>query len=167
MKTLLIVYHTQSGASAALARAVREGACAEAGVEPAAEPGVEPEMEPGLNVRLLRAWDCGARDLLAATGVVLLAAETSGSVSGGMKDFLDRVFYPLHAAGKVLPYALVISAGNDGRGARAQVQRIVSGIPLREIMPPLICRGEVTESQREQCREIGIAFAAGLTMGIF
>jgi len=62
---------------------------------------------------------------------------------------------------------LVVSAGNDGRNARAQVQRILSGIPFTEATPPLICRGAVREQHSSECRELGQALAAGLEMGIF
>ncbi len=156
MTSLLIVYHSQSGASAELARAL----CA----------GAEPEVAEAvgeITLRVLRACDCGTRDLLEAGAVVLVAAENSGALSGGMKDLLDRVFYPLIDHRCVLPYALVISAGNDGRNASRQAQRILSGIPFREVMPALICRGEVRDEHRTQCRELGAALAAGLAMGIF
>ncbi len=151
MKSLLIVYHSQSGACAELARSVWQGAIEEGGVA----------------VQLRRAWDCSARDLLSASALVLVAAENSGSLSGGMKDLLDRVFYPLIDHRCVLPYALVVSAGNDGRSAEAQARRILSGIPFTEAQPALICRGEVNQSHRQQCGELGAALAAGLAMGVF
>ncbi|MFU8765558.1 MAG: flavodoxin [Haliea sp.] len=151
MRSVLIVYHSQSGASAQLARACFTAA---ASVE---------EMQ----VRVLRAWDAGSADLLAADGLVLVGAENSGSLSGGIKDFLDRTFYPVGEAGRVLPYALLLSAGNDGRGAREQARRILSGYPLSEAMEPLICRGEVSAEHRLQAAELGAAFATGVEMGIF
>lgn len=151
MKTLLIVFHSQSGASAQLARAVWQGAREEGSVE----------------VRVMRAWDCGTLELKEAHGLALVAPENSGALSGGLKDFLDRIFYPAIERQLVLPYALVVSAGNDGRNARSQVQRILSGIPFTEATPALICRGEVTEQHRHECRELGQALAAGLEMGIF
>ena len=95
------------------------------------------------------------------------AAENSGTLSGGMKDFLDRVFYPSIARGLVMPYAVVLSAGNDGRGAARQVQRILSGIPLVPAAEPLILRGEVSTAHLAAARELGQAVAAGLLMGIF
>jgi len=151
MKRLLIVFHSQSGASAELARALWQGA----------------QEEDSVDVIAQRAWDCGSIQLCTADAVALVAAENSGALAGGMKDFLDRCFYPAIEAQLVLPYALVLSAGNDGRGAERQVQRILSGIPLREATPPLICRGAVSEQHRQQCRELGQALAAGLEMGIF
>lgn len=156
MKTLLIVFHSQSGASAQLARALWQGACDECD-----------KVEGGAEVRVRRAWDCGTADLQDADALVLVAPENAGYLSGGMKDLLDRVFYPSIDRRLVLPYALVISAGNDGRNAEGQLQRILSGIPFTEATPALICRGEVTDEHRSQCRELGQALVAGLEMGIF
>ena len=151
MGTLLIVYHSQSGASASLARAAWQGARNEAGITAAAR----------------RAWDAGTDDLAAADGLLLVAAENSGTLSGGMKDFLDRTFYPAIDRGLVLPCTAIISAGNDGRGALAQMQRILSGYPFPVAAEPLILRGEVTPAHLEAATELGQAFAAGLEMGIF
>ena len=150
MKTLLIVYHSQSGTSAKLARAAWHGACREADID----------------VALMRAWDAGTADLARAHGVLLVASENSGALCGNMKDFLDRTFYPAIARGLILPYALVVSAGNDGRGARLQAERILSGYPFPPAAEPIILRGEFCLAHERACDELGHAFAAGLSMGI-
>lgn len=151
VKSLLIVYHSQSGASARLARAAWHGA----------------RQETGVDVTALRVWDAGTGDLSRADGVLLVLAENSGAMSGGMKDFLDRTFYPAIDRALVLPYALLISAGNDGRGAVRQAQRILSGYPFPPAAEPMILRGEVSAAHLQASEELGQAFAAGLAMGIF
>jgi NAD(P)H-dependent FMN reductase len=151
MAGLLIVYHTQSGSCARLAAAAARGALSEGSVA----------------VTLRRACEAGVADLAAADGLLLVAAENSGTLSGGAKDFLDRVFYPAIERGLVKPYGLLVSAGNDGRGAAAQAQRILRGIPFTAAAEPLILRGEVDEEQLAAARDSGMALAAGLGMGIF
>ncbi len=151
MKSFLIVYHSQSGSSARLARAAWQAA----------------KTEEGVDVTLLRAWDAGTTDLRDADGLLLVAAENSGTLSGAMKDFLDRSFYPAIDAGLVLPCGLLFSAGNDGRGASAQAQRILSGIPFTLAAEPVICRGEVSDEHLQQPADLGQRLAAGLVMGIF
>lgn len=151
MPGLLIVYHTQSGSCARLAAAAAAGAREEGSVE----------------VTLRRACDAGVADLAEADALLLVAAENSGTLSGGAKDFLDRVFYPAIERGLVKPYALLVSAGNDGRGAVAQVERILRGIPLTAAAAPLILRGGVSEEHLATARDSGTALAAGLGMGIF
>lgn len=151
MKQLLVVYSSQSGASAQLARAAAAAALEEAVVE----------------VIVRRAADASVQDLQSAAGVLLVAAENSGSLAGGMKDFLDRVFYPAIGHALVLPYALLVSAGNDGRGAVTQAQRILSGVPFTEAAEPLILRGDIGPPHLAQASDLGRALAAGLEMGIF
>ena len=151
MKSLLIVYHSQSGASAQLARSAWRGA----------------QNEEGVATHVLRVWDAAVAELQQADGLLLVAAENSGALSGGMKDFLDRTFYPAIARGLVIPYAFLASAGNDGRGAVQQLQRIMSGYPFPAAAEPLILRGEVTKAHQQASEEFGTAFAAGLAMGIF
>jgi flavorubredoxin len=150
-KSLLIVYHSQSGASLQLALAARRGA----------------QREDSVVVNWQRAWDAGLEDLQACDAVLLVAAENSATVAGGMKDFLDRTYYPAQAASLTLPCALIVSAGNDGRGAIQQVQRILSGFPLKSVAEPLVCRGEVNPAQLESCAELGHTLSAGLSLGIY
>lgn len=149
--SLLIVYHTQSGSCARLAQAAAAGA----------------SQEQGASVILRRACDAGICDLEHTAGLLLVAAENSGSLSGGSKDFLDRIFYPAIERELAIPYALLVSAGNDGRGAVQQAQRIFRGIPFSEATEAQIFRGEVSRQHLDLARETGQALAAGLIMGIF
>lgn len=151
MSLLLIVYHTQSGSCAALARAARDGA----------------SLEESVQVVVRRACDAGVEDLAAADGLLLVVAENSGSLSGACKDFLDRVFYPAIDRAIVLPYALLVSAGNDGRGAVQQAERILRGIPMKPVSEAQIFRGEPQSRHLLLAREAGQGLAAGLSMGIF
>ncbi len=151
LKHLLIVYHSQTGNTQAMAEAVGRGAGREEGVE----------------VRLLRALQANLDDLLWADGLLLGTPENFGYMSGALKDFLDRTYYP--AQGKVdgLPYAVFISAGNDGTGALSNIQRIAKGYPLKQVMEPVIARGEVTSEDLDRCEELGETLATGVALGIF
>lgn len=151
MKSLLIIYHSQSGSSARLAQAAWNGA----------------KTEEGVTVAVKRAWDAGVHDLARADGVLFVLAENSGYMAGDMKGFLDRIFYPAIARGLVLPYALMVSAGNDGRSAVRQAKTILSGIPFKAASEPMIFRGEVTQAHLDNSKELGQALAVGLEMGIF
>ena len=66
-----------------------------------------------------------------------------------------------------LPYAVFISAGNDGTGALGSLQRIARGYPLREIQEAIIARGELDDDVLARCEELGMAVAAGLELGVF
>ncbi|TCO75663.1 flavodoxin [Chromatocurvus halotolerans] len=151
MKTLLIAYHSQSGASAALALAAAAGARASG----------------ELAVRCGRCADLGSADLARVDALLLVCAENNGRLNGGAKDFLDRIFYPTIARGLVLPYGLLISAGSDGQGAVAEAQRIFKGIPFTPATEPQILHGLPDAQALDVAREFGEAFATGVAMAIF
>ncbi|MDH5673079.1 MAG: NAD(P)H-dependent oxidoreductase [Myxococcales bacterium] len=168
MKHLLIVYHSQSGNTEALAHAAAEGAAREA---------------EAVQTRLLRAVEAGLEDLRWAHGLLLGTPENFGFMSGMMKDFFDRTYYPARGRIAALPYALFVSAGNDGSGAVREIERIARGYPFKKIAEPLIAKSGVTEEMRdrepegfrlavteaqlEAARELGHTMAAGLGFGIF
>ncbi len=151
MKHLLIVFHSQSGNTEKMANAVLHGARAE-------------EIED-VEVRMLRAFDAGVDDLLWAEALILGTPENFGYMSGGMKDFLDRTFYPCEGKLEGMPYAIFISASNDGTGAVNAIERIANGYAFRRIQQPLIARGKITAEHLQKCGELGMAVAAGLEIG--
>ena len=120
-----------------------------------------------MELRCLRAQTADAEDLLWANGLILGTPENFGYMSGAMKDFFDRTFYEVEGKLSPLPYALVIGAGNDGTGAVRAIKRIANGYPFSEVQTPIISAGEVTADHLAQCRDLGMAFAAGLSLGIF
>ena len=151
MKHLLIVFHSQTGHTEQMANAVYHGA-------------TSGDID-GVDVRLRGAFDAGVDDLLWADAVILGTPENFGYMSGGMKDFLDRTFYPCEGKLEGMPYALFISAGNDGTGAVGAIQRIANGYAFRQVQDPLIVKGDVTAEDLERCEELGMAVAAGLEIG--
>ena len=152
-KALLVVYHTQTGRTGRLAEAVREGA-------------TDPLIE-NVQVRVRTAREAGAEDLFWAQALLLGTPENFGYMSGGMKDFLDRTFYAVEGKLQPLPYAIFISAGNDGRGALRAIRRIAGGYPFVEVQSPVIARGDVQDCHLQSCRELGMTLAAGLEAGIY
>ena len=163
MKTLLIVYHTQTGGSLQMARAAAAGASGEAAV----------------STPLLHAPDAGPDDVLTADGYLFVTPENLGAMSGLLKDFFDRCYYPALDRVNGRPYASLICAGNDGSNAARQIARIATGWRLKAIAEPLvICThaqtpeaiGQakiITATDLERCRELGEALASGLAIGIF
>ncbi len=153
MKHLLIVYHSQTGHTLAMAEAVLRGARSE-------------EID-GVETCMLSAGDAGPEHLLRADALILGTPENFGYMSGAMKDFLDRTYYPCEGKVESLPYAIFISAGNDGSGALSSIQRIARGYPLRAVQEPIIARGDTTDAVLAACEELGMAMAAGLEMNVF
>ena len=153
MPRLLIVAHVPSDNTSRLRDAVVEGARA--------------ADAAGLETVALSPFDTGPDEVLAANAVVLGTTENLGYMSGAMKDFFDRCYYPCLDQTEGLPYGLYVRAGHDGTGTRRGVETIVTGLRWRAVQEPLVCRGDWDESFIDKCRELGIAMAAGLDLGIF
>lgn len=117
--------------------------------------------------RALPALEAGVVDLLWAHGLLIGTPEHFGYMSGAVKDFMDRTFYPVENQVDGLPYAVFVSAGNDGTGAVNAIERIAVGYKWRRIAEPLIARGDLTPEDIQRCRELGQTMAAGLAFGIF
>ena len=116
---------------------------------------------------MLRAFDAGLDDLLWCDGILIGTPENFGYMSGAIKDFFDRTYYPAEPYALNRPYGLFISAGNDGTGAVREIDRIMVGYPMKSVAKPLIARGEVSEAHLESAKELGQTLASGLAFGVF
>ena len=161
MAELLIVYYSRTGGS----RQMAEAACVAAREEAA--------------TRLLRADRAGPEDLLNADGYIFCAPENLAAIAGVMKDFFDRCYYPVLGRIEGRPYAQMVCAGSDGGNAVRQIARIAQGWRLKPVQEPIIicthaqtpeqilAKKVISDDDLEKCREIGLALAAGLSMGVF
>jgi multimeric flavodoxin WrbA len=158
---LLLVYGGHAGGRTDRLRAAAVEGIAAAAAEALAADGTVVEL------RERRALDATVDDLLWAGGVLLGTPEHFGYMSGALKDFFDRTFYPAEGRKEALPVALFVSAGNDGRGTVSAVERIVSGYRWNWVVPPLIVVGEPDAQVIATARELGATVAAGLAAGMF
>ena len=163
-QTLLIVYHSRTGGAQQMAQAVQAGAVS-AGAPVA--------------VRLLQAQAAQPQDLLQAQAFVWACPENLAAISGEMKEFFDRCYYPVgqQLAGRA--YALLVCAGSDGHNAVRQMQRIATGWRLKPVAEPLIvcthaqtpeaimAPKHIARADLDACRALGEAMAGGLALGIF
>ena len=152
-KRLVVVAHAPSENTAKLRDAVLRGARSE-------EVG-------DVDARWIPPLEAGPEDVLASDGIILGTTENLGYMSGALKDFFDRCYYPCLERTERLPYALYIRAGRDGTGTRRAVESIVGGLNWRRIQEPLLCRGTFRDEFVGECEELGMAVAAGLDAGIF
>jgi multimeric flavodoxin WrbA len=163
MKQLLIVYHTSTGGTAQMAQAAAAGASRESTVK----------------VRLEKANAAGPQELLDSSGYLFACPENLAMMSGLMKDFFDRTYYPVLEELIGRPYATLICAGSDGTNAARQIARIATGWRLEPIADPLIvCTHaqtpeailkpkQISAADLARCEELGATLAAGLDLGIY
>lgn len=163
MKTLLVVYQSMTGGTEQMAHALAAGAA----------------TEDNVRTRLLRASEAQAEDVLDADGYVFATPENLAAISGLMKDFFDRCYYPALDRINGRPYAALICAGSDGQNAARQIDRIATGWRLRRVAESLIvcthaqtpeeilALKTISEADLERCKELGAALATGLVLGVF
>ena len=163
MKTVLVVYHSMTGGTRQMVDALVAGMA----------------LEPGISVNLRHAASAAADDLIEAAGYVFATPENLAAISGVMKDFFDRCYYPALEKINGRPYATLICAGSDGSNAARQIARIATGWRLRQVAEPLIvCTHAQTPEailapklisarDLDRCRELGTQVAAGIALGIY
>ncbi len=114
--------------------------------------------EAGVDVRLIEAVNAGPDDVLAADGYLFAAPENLAALSGLMKDFFDRCYYPVLGRINGRPYGLMICAGGDGTNAARQAMRIATGWRLRAVAEPLI-RGYSRAKGHRRSRARKVSYA--------
>ena len=169
MKTLLIVYHSTTGATAQMAEAAASGA-----------RNIEGTIgDPEVQVRLLHATAANPADVLAADAYIFATPENLAAIAGLMKDFFDRCYYGVLDQINGRRYASIICAGSDGSNAARQIERIATGWRLEAAATPIIicthaqspeqilAAKHISTSDLARGVELGATLAAGLAIGAF
>lgn len=162
-REILVVYQSMTDGTRQMASAFVKGASASGDVT--------------VSVKLAK--ETVAQDIRRSDAYVFATPEYLGSMGGLMKDLFDRTYYDLLEQLQGRPYAAMICAGTDGRGAAQQLTRILTGWRLKPISEPLIVnvdaqtpmaissKKRLSTEQIESCHELGLLMANGLEMGIF
>ncbi len=108
-----------------------------------------------------------AADVEGCDGIIIGSTENFGLMAGLIKDFFERIYYPCLENQQGLPIALYIRAGEDGRGTRAGIEKIVTGLRWKFIAEPIILRGNYSSELTAQVAELAMTMAAGLDSEIF
>ncbi len=152
MKHLLIVANTPSANTQALVDATLRG-CRHPDIEAVQAVHIPP-------------LEATADDVLQADGIILGTTENFGYMSGALKDFFDRTYYPVLEEKQGTPYALYVRAGLDGSGTITAVQRIITGLRWKSICEPVLLHGKFQDEFSSQCESLGMLMAASLDAGI-
>lgn len=138
MKNLLIVYHSQSGNTEAMAKAIAEGARA-----------------AGANVTLKKAVDANDADLLGCDAVAIGTPNYFSYMAGMVKDFFDRAWIVVREKLADKPYVAFGSYGGGGTVAIGTVEHICDGLKMKKICEAVSAQREPRAENLEACRELG------------
>ena len=141
MKNVLVVYHSQSGNTEAMAKAIAEGA-----------------GDAGATVVLKKAVDAVDKDLLDCDIVAIGTPNYFSYMAGMLKDFFDRTCYP--SEGKITgkPYVAFVSHGGGGEAIKS-VEKLCRRFKLKKVAPPLLAEGRPTRKILKKAYKLGRSLA--------
>ena len=144
MSKVLVVYCSMSGNTKAAAEAVAEGARA-AGAQVVVKSGLE--AQPG--------------DLQKCDAVALGSYDAFSYMGGGLKDFLDRAFYPTQNSVTGKPYAAFLTHGGGGK-AIASIESIAQSFKLKKVADSVLVKGRPDATAVAALKALGAKLAAAL-----
>lgn len=142
MAKVLVVYCSMTGNTKAAAEAVAAGA---------REAGAEVTLKTGL--------EAGPEDLLACDAVALGSYDAFSYMGGGLKDFLDRAFYPTQGQVTDKPYGAFVTHGGGGREIDS-VESVAKSFKLAKASDAVLVKGAPDAAAGAQLRALGAALAA-------
>ena len=142
MAKVLVVYHSLSGNTKKMAEAVAEGAKA-AGAAVAVKTGIE----------------AGVDDLLGCDAVALGSPDYFSYIAGGLKDFLDRTYYPTQGKVTGKPAGVFASAGGPPAKVIGILQQALGWFKLKQVAEPVGCSGAPSAEALSGCKALGRALA--------
>jgi flavorubredoxin len=138
MKKILVIYHSQSGNTEAMAKAIASGA-----------------KSAGATVTLKKATDAGADDILACDVIVIGTPNYFGYMAGLVKDFFDRSWATIRDKVENKPYVVFGSKGGGGAQALESVERICDGMKMVRAATSVIATRQPTDTILTDCTELG------------
>ena len=150
-KSILVIYHSQGGTMELMAHRLARGAA----------------KEKNVAIMLKKAVDANLDDLLNCDGIAIGSPEYFGTMAGMIKDFFDRTYEAAQDKTIGFPYVVFVCAGNDGRGALSQIERIAAGYKWEKVQEHIRVVGSPTEQDLVGLEELGQTLAAGVEFGIF
>jgi flavorubredoxin len=138
MKKILVVYHSQTGNTEAMAKAIADGAKA-----------------AGATVSLKKAGSADVSDLLDCDAVVIGTPNYFSYMAGMVKDFFDRVWATVRGQMENKPYAVFGSYGGGGLPAIESVEKICDGLGMKKMFDSLGVVRQPTRENLKVCKELG------------
>ncbi len=138
MKKVLIIYHSQTGNTEAMAKAVAEGAGA-----------------AGATVILKKAVEADDKDLLDCDVVAFGTPNNFSYMAGMVKDFFDRAWPTVREKMASKPYVAFGSYGGGGMPAIETVEKICDNMGMKRLYDSIGIQREPTPENLKACEELG------------
>jgi multimeric flavodoxin WrbA len=145
MAKVLIVYHSRTGNTEEMAKAVEEGARSIAGVE----------------VIRKKAEEASAEDLLGCDAVAFGSPENIGYMTGVMKEFFDRsIIQGVMGKVKEKPYIAFGSFAVSGKGVIDGIENVCNlALGMKKVADGVAIKAPHSPESLAQCRDAGRTLA--------
>lgn len=139
MASVLVIYHSLSGNTEKMARAVGEGVAS-----------------AGAKAVVKKALEAGAEDLLRCDAIAVGSPDYFSYMAGGVKDFFDRTFYPCQGKVTSKPYGVFGSAGGPATVVLRCLEEMCMGsMKFKKAADSVGASGSVSEEALAECRALG------------
>ena len=148
MAKVLVIYHSQGGTTEKMAKAIGEGAG---------------EVK-GTQVAVKKALEAGVDDLLACDAIAVGSPDYFSYMAGGVKDFFDRVYYPVQGKVTGKPCATFGSAGGPATVVLDCLDRMCfSAMKFKKAADSVGVSGSLNQEMLAECKALGkkLAESAG------
>jgi len=142
MARVLVIYHSGTGNTKAMAQAVVEGVKEVAGVEAV----------------LKEAEQASVSDLLSADALAFGSPTYFSYMAGVLKAIFDKA-YASRSQMRGKPFAAFASGGGGQMKSLQSIESIAASCGLQKVCEGLAVGGMPTESERRDCRKLGAALA--------
>ncbi len=144
MTKLLIIYHSRTGNTETMAKAVYEGA-----------------VPTGATVSLKKVTDATIDELLDCDAVIFGTPTNFGYLAGAMKEFLDQVYLTFRNKAVSKHYAAFSSGGDGGKPALDSIDRVCdefgqySKFNFEKTAEGVAAKGKPSPEVLAECKELG------------
>ena len=144
MTKLLIIYHSRTGNTEAMAKAVYEGA-----------------TSAGATVSLKQAADTTNDDFLSCDAVIIGTPTNFGQLAGVLKEFFDQAWLTIGDEATSKPYATFTSAASGEKNALDNIDGILDAfnrrkqLHFKKVCEGVVAAGEPSPEVLEECKALG------------
>jgi multimeric flavodoxin WrbA len=143
MAKVLVVYHSLGGETKKMADAIAKGASQVPGTTIVVKTGIEATLD----------------DLLSCDAIALGSPDYFSYMAGGVKDFLDRTYYPSQGKVEGKPAVTFGSAGGPPDNVLRVLDQAVGWFKLKKVADSVGASGKVTPQVLTACEELGAKLA--------
>ncbi len=151
-KNILFIHHSPSVNTIKLSNHVENKLC---------------NFSQNINLKVLNTLETNASSFKLIDGVIIGTIENFGYMSGLTKDFFDRCYEELKEKTQGLPTIYYVRAGLNGEGSKLAVNKILTGLRWKQVLPPLIIKGPWKDENINKLEEYVLTFASGIELGIY